>query len=712
MPRWQGASILLAAVTIQSWSWRWLQLSNRELAWSLADLQGVAMDMAVSALVTALLLGLLLWSRVVACGVALCWALINVAGYEYVRVFDAAPTLTYAHYLTDATFTAGSGRHLSYPWLFALLLVVLLISTWRAVSTAPWRASRPWLAGGLLLLFGVGWIGLQLGPQEWRRQHLLQANVAQLWAPAVPQETPSRVAIPRFLMADLDGEPRISLPGVAPNVLLVVLEGVSGAFLPTLTHGQESGVVMPELDALGQQGMLYSRFITQQRQTNRGTYSILCGDLPKLDASMPRMSEIANRGQPVDCLPRLLARAGYHTAYWQAAPLAFMRKDAFMALSGFHEVKGETDLPEANRRTSWGVDDQAFFAQALRRLQALQTSSSPWFMTLMTAGTHHPYNVPTDSNVRGNERQQAFGVLDKALGEFMSALQASGLPENTLILVTSDESSGVAASADDRWRRLTQNWGVLLALPPDIERGGEPIRSPYAQFDISLSVLDYLGLAGVEHNFLGRSLFRDYTDSRPLAMANTYSHQQYLLEDNRLLACREGPRQCRQYRGEIGSLRDASVQEVAPEKALFGALEASVNYSRRPLAAKSGRERFQLMPTGPVALQQRQGNQVLFGGQAWDFPAGTRVAVTLHMELEEGEGVKLHHSLLDAKNGFYHAEIPELSQGEEHALSYQVVFDESAHGVHANLTVEQATEQLALLRVKQAEMVVDWPSKR
>ena len=167
------------------------------------------------------------------------------------------------------------------------------------------------LTAGLLLLLGVGWSGAKLGPQEWRRQHLLQPSFVSLLRRPQPQQVSSDVAVPEFLSADLTGAPRVDLPGDAANVLLIVLEGVSGAFLPSLTQGRdwESNVVMSKLDELRQRGMLYTSFMTQQRQTNRGTYSLLCGDLPKLDSSMPRMSDIANRGLSVDCLPRVLAEA-------------------------------------------------------------------------------------------------------------------------------------------------------------------------------------------------------------------------------------------------------------------------------------------------------------------------------------------------------------------------------------------------------------------
>ncbi|MGM0534449.1 MAG: LTA synthase family protein [Pseudomonadota bacterium] len=710
--RWWRGGILFAAVLVNAWGWRLVQLADRTLSLSAADLQGMAMDMAVAIAVTALLLCLLPLSRLAGLALAAGWAVVNVAGYEYTRVFDAPLTLTYAHYLADPTFVSGSGTHVSRPWLLGGLFAWVVIASWYAPRLVLRRRLKV-LAMSMVLLVSAGLAGTSLGAQEWRRQHLLLANASALVngratsSSAGPAE---EVALPGFLAANLEGTPRLVLPGAGENVLLVILEGVSGAFLSSFTQASDwqSDIVMPHLDAIGRQGIAYRHFLTQQRQTNRGTYSLLCGDLPKLDSSMPRMSDIANRGEPVSCLPRLLSDAGYHTAYWQAAPLAFMRKDTFMELAGFREVAGEADLSEANRRTSWGVDDKAFMEASLARLRTLQDEQTPWFMTLMTAGTHHPYNVPEGSELAGDERQQAFGYLDAAIRDFVTALDAHGLRDDTLVLITTDESSGLGAVSDDRVRQLSQNWGMMIALLPedDVTHAPSVVEAPHAQYDVALSILDYLGLKTEGTPLLGRSLFRDYGTSRPLAMGNTYAKQQYLLEDKRLMACQEGLEACRDLRhdGE-GPIAFTPFSETGSE-GVRDQLEHAVAYSQRPLEGDQRHERWQLMPTGSVALEAREGNQVLFGGQSWDFAAGTRLSVELAFSVEQGQEVTLMHSLLDDERGFHHADIPVLSEGDEHVVDYEVTFERDVQGVNANLTVEQPGTESARLNVKQATVVV------
>ena len=706
---WQRAGMLFMAALANAWVWRWLQLGERQLSLSTADLQGFGMDAVVTVGVTGLLLFVLPLSRLAAVGLAVAWAVINVAGYEYIRVFDAPPMLTYVHYLADPTFVTGSGTHVSWPWLLGGGIAWLAVATWRGPVLA-WHGRVQALMAGVALCILVGWAASQ-APQEWRRQHLLLVNAGEVLngqasQPGAPAESPT---MPDSLASDLGGAPQVMLPGEARNVLLVMMEGVSGAFMPSSMAASDwqSEIAMPNLDAVAAQGINYRRFLTQQRQTNRGTYSLLCGDLPKLDSSMPRMSGIADRGEPMDCLPRVLADAGYHTAYWQAAPLAFMRKDAFMTLAGFDEVKGEANLEEAYQRTSWGVDDKAFLEQSLERIRGLQEKESPWFMTLLTAGTHHPYNVPDGAESSGDERQQAFAYLDSALHEFVKELESLGVRDDTLILITTDESSGISGEADDWVRQLSQNWGMMVALLPDGE--ADEVTAPYAQYDVPLSVLDYLGLAGDSGPFMGRSLFREYATSRPMFMANTYARYQYALEEDRLVACQEGPDACRDFRYEVVDRVAVMPHDGEEYEMLRSRLDEAVAYSRRPSDEEPQHERLHLMPAGTLELEGREGNQVLFGGQAWEFPAGTRLEVELEVAVEEGSEVTLLHSLLDAERGFHHADIPVLDKGEAHALSYEVTFDEDVQGVNANLTVEQGNQKPARLSVEQARISVTRP---
>ena len=179
----------------------------------------------------------------------------------------------------------------------------------------------------------MGW-SLQPEVASWRQRNLVFANLATWLRLDGDRSTPVatlglKAAAAQLFRRDLNGTPIIQSGPKPVNVLLVLLEGVSGGFLPSVAtrSGFDYDVQMKHLDTIAQQGLSWTSMITHEHQTNRGEYSILCGDYPKLDASQPKMSEYI-LGSHRRCLPRILADAGWHTAYLQSAPLAFMYKGA------------------------------------------------------------------------------------------------------------------------------------------------------------------------------------------------------------------------------------------------------------------------------------------------------------------------------------------------------------------------------------------------
>ena len=99
------------------------------------------------------------------------------------------------------------------------------------------------------------------------------------------------------LAADLEAPARFP-GGSGRNVLLVLLEGVSGFYLPTAAeaHGRSSVMRMNRLDRTFRENVGFTTFLTHQRRTNRGLYSILCGEPPRLLSGMPKMTVAANGG--------------------------------------------------------------------------------------------------------------------------------------------------------------------------------------------------------------------------------------------------------------------------------------------------------------------------------------------------------------------------------------------------------------------------------
>jgi hypothetical protein len=519
------------------------------------DPLGLIADGATSMLVATVVVLLARLHRAAGATLLLLWGAANYANFEHLLTLGTMANLQYVGYLGDATFLQGSAMAPSRPALLLLCLLVPGMLGWFGLPPRPARL-MPWPTLGLTLCLGV--ITLRGGGEgrsaTWRRTHVLIDNVQSLLRRrGLP---PQLEHIDGVYPGSLQGEPRLSRPGAGVNVLLILLEGVSGSVVDPDAEASP----MPRLSALAGQNVLWRNFVNQQRQTNRGEYAILCGELPKLVTDTPHMAEYSSHSLGLPCLPRHMAEHGYDTAYIQSAPLEFMNKDEFMVAAGFQRILGASAITAARARTNWGVDDRSFFEHALQHLRRLDTQSRPWFATLLTVGTHHRYIVPRPyrSPYRHGSFEEAMHYLDAALGGFVAALKQQGLLQHTLVLITADEANEKNFRTRGR-RSIQQAHGFLVALLPGGDTG--TVDEPYMQMDLPLSISDYLGLARPHDPapFAGRSLFRRYGTERPLFFANTYERELGYVRNDELLVCPESLDTCQRY-------------TVDPEKPLWGSL--------------------------------------------------------------------------------------------------------------------------------------------
>ena len=525
--------------------WRVFLLVERGQHFHSHDARGLMADVAVSLGFITLLIPLARLVRIASVFMLTFWSILHYAIYEHIVALGELPNIAHVGYLSDPTFFFGSVLHVTHPVVLLTLSLAGAWVGWHLRVLHDWR-SRTVVA--LVCCVGqmtaVAFWPTSIKTMPWRQQNaLIEAFVAS--AEAFPRATAlvdvigesgilakidvsdaELAIVNRAFASDLSGQTRIALDRAErPNVLLIVLESVCGAHIDAicLPAGVKSRVSLPYLDELARAHLCYSNFLTHQGQTNRGLYSILAGDFPRLTTAAPKMAEIAGRGASArSFLPGVLRKNGYATAFIQAAPLGFMMKDRFMPVAGFQTVLGDASFDHAYERNEWGVDDLAFFEEAFDQLKAIAAKSNPWFVTLLTAGTHHPFLVP--DSYRGHadetERVRSFYYADEALRWFLGKCESENVLRDALVIVTSDESGGLIGSAGAVTRRMSGQWGFAIVIIP-----GEPpqmITEPFCQSDLALSVMDYVQLTEEASDFIGRSMFRSYAQPRPLFFGSTY----------------------------------------------------------------------------------------------------------------------------------------------------------------------------------------------
>ncbi|MFZ1865694.1 MAG: LTA synthase family protein [Polyangiales bacterium] len=694
---------------------RVLLLQEKHLPLRLVDVRGLVADISV-ALVAMGVVSLFLeigrwWGRALAVAALIMLVLASFAMYEFISVFDSLYALSHVGFLGDSTFLGGSVRHVQHPaWI-----ILLTASAVAGAIFARAPSKRWWAFWGVALASSVATLAIipvSLTYDEWRQRQALEANVSILSASANDGPVSVGADLREVFGADLQGERWVEPLGLGTNVLLIMLEGASGAYLPSVAaaQGVQSSTVMPQLDALAQKNILLSRVISHQRQTNRGEYGILCGDYPKLLTDQSKMIEQAY-GTAHRCLPAVLRDAGYATVYIQAAPLGFMLKDQFMPKAGFQELIGEPWFERAYARTDWGVDDKAFFEQALPRVLALHRAKRPFFATLLTVGTHHPYTIPATADSGGaalapSRHDLAFRWADEAVTDFLSALEQHGVLRDTVVFITSDESAGLTQTANATQTLLSQSWSFVVVMLPAQET--RRIDTLVEHVDSAISVADLLGMDQQATRFVGRSWFRQYDTPRPMFSANTYARSVMMWEPSgSVVICGESLRRCVRSVPEddlvFGPVRHR--EPVAPRERQLLSEVARLTRSGRGDLTESGA--LTLLTDKEARVRAEEGKKLLIGGQYLRVPAGSTLQIELDLTVEgEQAAVEFHQeTFLDGYPKLVRKGV-RVHDGQRWHLRYDVGVPRDASQLVVELYAKTVSGDAATIRFDTAQLTM------
>jgi sulfatase-like protein len=705
LPVLQLAGVFLAL----SWLWRVLLLGGRaqgELVW--IDLRGGAVDLWL-----ALLLALAFSGRRILAGVAaIVWVALHYAVFQHVDVLGVLPNVKHTGFLGDATFVEGSVKGVRFMPLCALSLIG---GAWGAawVAERAEGARRQELCGvalalGLLFLL----VPVQPGYARWRQTNAIANLPADLLSNNTLEGATSDPAVladvAAVFSADLSGAPRPRPAGAkrAKNVLVLVFERLSAGYTTQgqATQGVDYSLRLPRLSKLVDEHLFFPNYFSHQAQSNRGLYALLAGELPHLRTQTSKMTEVTSGTRRRQAfLPAALRAQGYRSVFVEATPLHFMGMDQFMRQIGFDDAQDSSDIKRPRARGGWGVDDGSLLDHTAEVIGDLEQGTKPWFVTVFSSGTHHPYTIPDPEFRKGEEDfVRSFHYLDQVLDEFLSGLEKRGVLEDTLVLITCDESAGLPASFDEPTERLDKNWGFLLALTPEGWKGQEP--APYGQADLALSILDYLGLAKRTHSFSGRSVFRSYAEPRDFYLGNTYTRQLAVYSKTGTLAVfdeRLNLIASRAYDPQ-GLLK---LGEARPEPA--GLRDRLLGVLRRGEAPATGKVSYAF--AGTAKELSAEGWGLVVSGQWFETPPDSILELDLDLVLhpEPGQAVFLWTKLNDNSGNrtLHGAKSGPFLAGGRRRLKFRFHSAAARNRVEVRLGVDQAPGTTRI-EVKQAQLRV------
>jgi arylsulfatase A-like enzyme len=320
--------------------------------------------------------------------------------------------------------------------------------------------------------------------------------------------------------------------GPSPNVVLIILESFRHSSVDAYLSEEEIKFATntPFINSLAEQGVLVERAYTTVPHTSKALIGIYCGTFPHFSS---RISEAESGALPLSCLPHLLSDGGYMTAHFQTASGTFEGRENLLKNIGFHHsvVRESLDAEKWGHVGYLGLDDRALIKPSLEWMKQQKSEGKPYFASILTLSTHHPYAFPGNEKGVSNPAEalgsytQGVRYTDAVIAELFAELEKEGLVENTVFILTGDHGEAFAEHGQIMHNGVSYEEGQrvpLILYGPEIVGVGERVTGLRQHIDLmptilSLAHIEYSGVlpgmdifAGKGHESIITSCF--YTD--------------------------------------------------------------------------------------------------------------------------------------------------------------------------------------------------------
>jgi len=295
---------------------------------------------------------------------------------------------------------------------------------------------------------------------------------------------------------------------VSANIVIFIMESWTADYIGSIS-GQPSAT--PFFDSIADKGALFTNFLANGERSMIATTSVLSA-IPGLYAQSTikgskktMISSQAELNRFIG-LGNILMKSGYTTSFHHGAKIGSMGFDAYTKMSGFLKYYGKEDYPNLTSEVvdgTWGIYDEEFFQDALRRMDGFQP---PFCSVIFSLTSHAPYKIPPHReaifrNYSGdNEFQHVLRYSDYSLQQFFNAAQDKPWFKNTIFIIMGDHTNYAKGGNFHSYFHVP-----LLIYAPDLIK---PQRYDQigSQVDILPTILDILHISTV-HSSMGRSLW-------------------------------------------------------------------------------------------------------------------------------------------------------------------------------------------------------------
>lgn len=276
----------------------------------------------------------------------------------------------------------------------------------------------------------------------------------------------------------------------------------------------------PFLDSLSNVSLYFKNGISNGKKSIEAVPSIVAS-IPSLSDNPYISSQYGNN--KINSLASILNDKGYETAFFHGATNGSMRFDGFASQIGFQHYFGRTEYNNDKYfDQSWGILDEYFNPWTAKKLSEFD---KPFFATLFTLSSHHPYFIP--KHMRGKLRKgsqeicQSIHYGDYSLNLFFEEAKKQPWYKNTVFILCADHTS---ASSNPVYNQRSELYKIpVLIFDPSGKIAPKKETQFFQHLDIMPTALDLLNVKTKFYAF-GNSYFQSKQGEAINYLEGTYQY--------------------------------------------------------------------------------------------------------------------------------------------------------------------------------------------